>query len=145
MPAHADGPIQVCIHTHSIKHHILACCASMPKSVLLLPRAVNDDCVMRTHTQEGDEAVERVLAVEVLHLLRAPGAYSISVNDTLGASEVWQAYKHQKHDLFLPSAGDRLVSPCLPRKHPSSVAECQGTAAAYDEAMPWPCISASKA
>ncbi|KAL0042756.1 hypothetical protein WJX79_009797 [Trebouxia sp. C0005] len=57
--------------------------------------------------QEGDEAVERVLAVEVLHLLRAPGAYSVSVNDTLGASEVWQAYKHQKHDLFLPSAGDR--------------------------------------
>ncbi|KAL0040215.1 hypothetical protein WJX77_000548 [Trebouxia sp. C0004] len=57
--------------------------------------------------QEGDEAVERVLAVEVLHLLRAPGAYSVSLSDTLGASEVWQAFKHQKHDLFLPSAGDR--------------------------------------
>lgn len=54
--------------------------------------------------------MERVLAVEVLHLLRAPGAYSVSVSDTLAASEVWQAYKHQKHDLFLPSGGDRSVS-----------------------------------
>lgn len=91
----------------------------MPKSALLLPDTVSDDCVMRTHTQEGDEAVERVLAVEVLHLLRAPGAYSVSVNDTLGASEVWQAYKHQKHDLFLPSAGDRSVCLYLAHKHPS--------------------------
>ncbi len=108
--------------------------------------------------------MERVLAVEVLHLLRAPGAYSVSVSDTLGASEVWQAYKHQKHDLFLPSAGDRSVSPCLPHKQTSSAAECQCTAEAvgeahkhpslaaehqctadaYDEAMLWPCISASK-
>ena len=89
--------------------------------------------------------MERVLAVEVLHLLRAPGAYSVSVNDTLGASEVWQAYKHQKHDLFLPSAGDRSVSPCLAYKHPLSVAECQSTADACGEALLWPCISASKA
>lgn len=59
--------------------------------------------------QESDEAVERVLAVEVLHLMRSPGAYSISVGDMLGGSEVWQAYKHQKHDLFLPAAGDRSV------------------------------------
>ena len=121
-------PIKVSL----IKHHILACCAFMPKGVLLLPKAVNDDCVIRTPTQEGDEAVERVLAVEVLHLLRAPGAYSVSVSDTLGASEVWQAYKHQKHDLFLPSAGDRLVSPCLPHKHPLSAAECQCTVGALE-------------
>jgi len=100
--------------------------------------------VCDAHTQEGDEAVERVLAVEVLHLLRAPGAYSVSVNDTLGASEVWQAYKHQKHDLFLPSAGDQSVIPCLAHKHSSSVAECQCTADAYDEVMLWPCITASK-
>ena len=51
-----------------------------------------------------------MLAVEVLHLLRAPGAYSVSVNDTLGASDVWQAYKHQRHDLFLPAGADRSVS-----------------------------------
>ena len=61
-------------------------------------------------SQESDEAVERVLAVEVLHLMRSPGAYSVSVGDMLGGSEVWQAYKHQKHDLFLPTAGDRSVS-----------------------------------
>ena len=61
-------------------------------------------------SQESDEAVERVLAVEVLHLMRSPGAYSVSVGDMLGGSEVWQAYKHQKHDLFLPAAGDRSVS-----------------------------------
>lgn len=41
--------------------------------------------------------------------MRSPGAYSSSVSDILAASEVWQAYKHQKHDLFLPAAGDRSV------------------------------------
>ena len=55
--------------------------------------------------------MERVLAVEVLHLMRSPGAYSISVSDMLAGSEVWQAYKDQKHDLFLPAAGDRSVCP----------------------------------
>lgn len=60
--------------------------------------------------QESNEAVERVLAVEVLHLMRSPGAYSVSVGDMLGGSEVWQAYKHQKHDLFLPAAANPSVS-----------------------------------
>lgn len=76
--------------------------------LLGLPGAYSKHRLCQT-VQEGDEAVERVLAVEVLHLLRSPGAYSSSVNDSLGASEVWQAYKHQKHDLFLPSGGDRSV------------------------------------
>lgn len=59
--------------------------------------------------QDSDEAVERVLAVEVLHLLSAPGAYSGSISNTLGGSEVWQAYRHQKHDLFLPAGANRKV------------------------------------
>lgn len=65
--------------------------------------------------QDSDEAVERVLAVEVLYLLSAPGAYSGSICDTLGASEVWQAYRHQKHDLFLPAGAKHKVhtNPCV--------------------------------
>lgn len=53
-----------------------------------------------------------MLAVEVLHLMTSAGAYATSVSDMLAGSEVWQAYKHQKHDLFLPAAGDRSVSSC---------------------------------
>ena len=68
--------------------------------------------------QEGDEAVERVLAVEVLHLLRAPGPYCVGVSQTLEASPVWQAYKHQKHDLFLPAGAHPSVSHLRPSPVP---------------------------
>ncbi|KAK9809260.1 hypothetical protein WJX72_012293 [[Myrmecia] bisecta] len=55
--------------------------------------------------QGRDEAVERVLAVDLLHLLAAEGAYAMAVGDILNASDVWRAYRDQKHDLFLPSGG----------------------------------------
>ncbi|KAK9807966.1 hypothetical protein WJX73_008492 [Symbiochloris irregularis] len=53
--------------------------------------------------EERDEAVERVVAVEVLHLLAAEGLHAQAVQELLGQSEVWRAYKDQKHDLFLPA------------------------------------------
>ncbi|KAG2494521.1 hypothetical protein HYH03_007288 [Edaphochlamys debaryana] len=51
----------------------------------------------------GEAAVVRVLAVDVLRALRAEGAHSHQVCWLLDASPTWQAYAHQRHDLFLPS------------------------------------------
>lgn len=50
------------------------------------------------------------MAIDVIHLLAAEGAYAGSVNEQLERSEIWQAYGRQKHDLFLPAAGDSQVS-----------------------------------
>lgn len=55
------------------------------------------------HTQQRDMAVQRVLAVDVLKLMSEEGLHAMRVEEQLDASEIWQAYKHQKHDLFLPS------------------------------------------
>ena len=57
--------------------------------------------------QERDEAVERVVAVEVLHLLAAEGVHQAAIQELLAASDVWRAYKDQQHDLFLPAASDK--------------------------------------
>ena len=40
--------------------------------------------------QDRDEAVERVVAIDVVHLLAAEGAHSAAVSQQLQASEVWQ-------------------------------------------------------
>ena len=50
-----------------------------------------------------------MLAIDVINLLAAEGAYSASVTEQLERSEVWQAYSRQKHDLFLPAAGNAQV------------------------------------
>ena len=60
--------------------------------------------------QERDEAVERVVAVEVLKLLAAEGVHAPAVLEVLTNSEVWRAYKDQKHDLFLPAGGSQQVT-----------------------------------
>ncbi|KAK1282702.1 hypothetical protein QJS10_CPB22g00984 [Acorus calamus] len=52
---------------------------------------------------ESEASIGRVLAVEVLHAFAADGAHCMKVRDILNASDVWGAYKDQKHDLFLPS------------------------------------------
>lgn len=52
---------------------------------------------------ESEASIGRVLAVEVLHAFATEGAHCSKVLDILNASEVWAAYKDQKHDLFLPS------------------------------------------
>lgn len=57
-------------------------------------------------------AVDRVVAIDVIHLLKAEGNYSQSVESQLQESEVWQAYSRQRHDLFLPAAGDSQVDFC---------------------------------
>lgn len=52
---------------------------------------------------ESEASIGRVLAIEVLNAFATEGAHCTKVRDILNASEVWSAYKDQKHDLFLPS------------------------------------------
>ncbi|XP_078442767.1 DNAJ heat shock N-terminal domain-containing protein isoform X2 [Wolffia australiana] len=52
---------------------------------------------------DSEASIGRVLAVEVLHAFAADGAHCTKVLEILNASDVWSAYKDQKHDLFLPS------------------------------------------
>lgn len=55
--------------------------------------------------QASDEAVQRVLLVDVVNLLALDGIYADQVRHVLDSSEVWAAYKGQRHDLFLPAGG----------------------------------------
>ncbi|MCO5552633.1 hypothetical protein L7F22_006148 [Adiantum nelumboides] len=59
---------------------------------------------------ESEASVGRVLAVEVLHAFASEGAHSTKVQDILNASEVWSAYKDQRHDLFLPTNAQSAVA-----------------------------------
>lgn len=52
---------------------------------------------------ESEASIGRVLAIEVLHAFATEGAHCSRVRDILDSSNVWTAYKDQKHDLFLPS------------------------------------------
>ncbi|KAK6941565.1 GYF domain 2 [Dillenia turbinata] len=52
---------------------------------------------------ESEASIGRVLAIEVLHAFASEGAHCTKVREILNASDVWSAYKDQKHDLFLPS------------------------------------------
>ncbi|OVA01623.1 DnaJ domain [Macleaya cordata] len=52
---------------------------------------------------ESEASVGRVLAIEVLHAFATEGAHCTKVREILNSSDVWSAYKDQKHDLFLPS------------------------------------------
>ncbi|KAK4771762.1 hypothetical protein SAY86_013537 [Trapa natans] len=52
---------------------------------------------------ESEASIGRVLAIEVLHAFATEGAHCIKVREILNSSDVWGAYKDQKHDLFLPS------------------------------------------
>lgn len=55
--------------------------------------------------EASDEAVQRVLFVDVINLMALEGQYANQVRSVLDASEVWAAYRGQRHDLFLPSGG----------------------------------------
>ena len=59
--------------------------------------------------QERAESMQRVLAVDILHLMAAEGSYGAQVAQQLEASEVWHAYRDQKHDLFLPAGSTSQV------------------------------------
>lgn len=52
---------------------------------------------------ESEASIGRVLAIEVLHAFASEGAHCTRVREILNSSDVWSAYKDQKHDLFLPS------------------------------------------
>ncbi|XP_059649663.1 dnaJ homolog subfamily C GRV2-like isoform X1 [Cornus florida] len=52
---------------------------------------------------ESEASIGRVLAIEVLHAFATEGAHCSKVREILSSSDVWSAYKDQKHDLFLPS------------------------------------------
>ena len=55
--------------------------------------------------EASDEAVQRVLFVDVLNLLALEGTYAAQVRHILDNSEIWAAYRGQQHDLFLPAGG----------------------------------------
>ncbi|CAM8880026.1 unnamed protein product [Rhodiola kirilowii] len=59
---------------------------------------------------ESEASIGRVLAVEVLHAFATEGAHCTKVRDILDASDVWGAYKDQKHDLFLPSSAQSAAA-----------------------------------
>ncbi|XP_044464758.1 dnaJ homolog subfamily C GRV2-like isoform X2 [Mangifera indica] len=59
---------------------------------------------------ESEASIGRVLAIEVLHAFAAEGAHCTKVRDILNASDVWGAYKDQKHDLFLPSSAQAAAA-----------------------------------
>lgn len=63
--------------------------------------------------QGADSAVQRVAAVDVLNLLAADGVHATFVREALDASEVWQAYRDRKHDLYLPAAKQQVTSSLL--------------------------------
>ncbi|KAL4328983.1 dnaJ homolog subfamily C GRV2 isoform X1 [Arachis hypogaea] len=52
---------------------------------------------------ESEASIGRVLAIEVLHAFATEGAHCTKVREILNNSDVWSAYKDQRHDLFLPS------------------------------------------
>ncbi|CAN1177736.1 DnaJ homolog subfamily C GRV2 [Linum perenne] len=52
---------------------------------------------------ESEASIGTVLAVEVLHAFATEGAHCSKVRELLDSSDIWHAYKDQKHDLFLPS------------------------------------------
>lgn len=60
--------------------------------------------------------MERVLAVDLLHLMAAEGSHGAQIAQQLDASEVWHAYRDQKHDLFLPAGATSQVK--CPLKSP---------------------------
>ncbi|XP_011012557.1 PREDICTED: dnaJ homolog subfamily C GRV2 [Populus euphratica] len=59
---------------------------------------------------ESEASIGRVLAIEVLHAFATEGAHCNKVRDILNASDVWSAYKDQKHDLFLPSSAQSAAA-----------------------------------
>lgn len=61
--------------------------------------------------------MERVLAVDLLHLMASEGSYGAQVAAQLDASEVWHAYRDQKHDLFLPAGATSQVHPICRSQH----------------------------
>ena len=64
--------------------------------------------------------MERVLAVDLLHLMAAEGSHGAQVAQQLDASEVWHAYRDQKHDLFLPAGATSQVPPLLTSCNPQA-------------------------
>ncbi|XP_037497273.1 dnaJ homolog subfamily C GRV2 isoform X2 [Jatropha curcas] len=59
---------------------------------------------------ESEASIGRVLAIEVLHAFATEGAHCNKVREILNASDVWGAYKDQKHDLFLPSSAQSAAA-----------------------------------
>ncbi|KZV55243.1 hypothetical protein F511_25840 [Dorcoceras hygrometricum] len=58
---------------------------------------------LQLNWNESEASIGRVLAIEVLHAFATEGAYCTKVREILDASDIWNAYKDQRHDLFLPS------------------------------------------
>ncbi|KAG6735235.1 hypothetical protein POTOM_062225 [Populus tomentosa] len=68
------------------------------------------DCCSQMKWNESEASIGRVLAIEVLHAFATEGAHCNKVREILNASDVWSAYKDQKHDLFLPSSAQSAAA-----------------------------------
>lgn len=100
---------------------------------------------------ESEASIGRVLAVEVLHAFATEGAHCIKVREILNASEVWRAYKDQKHDLFLPSSAQSaaagvagLIENASPRLTYAITAPPQPSPARLPPASTVPSVSQSR-
>eukprot|EP00850_Spirogloea_muscicola_P013506 SM000092S24474 [mRNA] locus=s92:75259:82133:- [translate_table: standard] len=71
---------------------------------------VRNGLTVQMKWSEAEASVGRVLAVEVLRGLAGEGVYSARVQETLAASDIWRAYKDQRHDLFLPSSAQTAAT-----------------------------------
>ncbi|KAG9152930.1 hypothetical protein Leryth_012550 [Lithospermum erythrorhizon] len=59
---------------------------------------------------ESEASIGRVLAIEVLHAFASEGGHCNKVREILDSSDVWSAYKDQRHDLFLPSSAQSATA-----------------------------------
>ena len=93
--------------------------------------------------------MQRVAAVDVLNLLAAEGPHAAFVREALDASEVWQAYRDRKHDLYLPAAKPQVCSAaafaatCIDDVHRASPMMPDSAALATHGLLPDPRIGAA--
>eukprot|EP00850_Spirogloea_muscicola_P020512 SM000218S06608 [mRNA] locus=s218:193476:202559:- [translate_table: standard] len=71
---------------------------------------VRNGLTVQMKWSEAEASVGRVLAVEVLRGLAGEGVYTARVQEILAASDIWRAYKDQRHDLFLPSSAQTAAT-----------------------------------
>ena len=78
----------------------------------LLPRLFE---LLNWRPVEGDSeksvnAMIQFLCIEIVRSMEQDGPYKASIKTILDNSDVWSAYKSQKHDLFLPSGAQQASS-----------------------------------
>lgn len=73
-----------------------ACCALLPPILITV-----------SHIPHLPPSPSLPPSIDILRLLSLPGAHHTAVQSILDASDVWGAYRDQRHEMFLPGAEDR--------------------------------------